>query len=136
VNPRIGVDEAARSSGFPKRSQDVDERLARSGATTQDAQDAAWPKRLKELLDGLVDLIAEVVSDRACGQSLDSPLLEPEEAAALLRIPTSTLLDLARRGKIPALRYGKHVRFHGAALIEAGTRHGQQEALDGPDMNI
>lgn len=39
------------------------------------------------------------------------PLLEASDVAALLRIPVSSVYEYARRGEIPSVRLGKHVRF-------------------------
>lgn len=39
------------------------------------------------------------------------PLLEARDVAALLRIPVSSVYEYARRGLIPHVRLGKHVRF-------------------------
>lgn len=44
------------------------------------------------------------------------PLLDPREAAALLRIHPKTLVRLAREGRIPAIRVAKHWRFRASAL--------------------
>lgn len=42
---------------------------------------------------------------------LDGPLLTPPEAAALLRLPNSTVYDLVRRNVLPHIRIGRAVRF-------------------------
>jgi excisionase family DNA binding protein len=42
---------------------------------------------------------------------LGEPLLTPPAAAALLCVRTSWIYDAARRGHVPYLRVGKHVRF-------------------------
>jgi excisionase family DNA binding protein len=39
------------------------------------------------------------------------PLLTPEEVAAHLRIHPKSAIRMARKGKLPALRLGKHWRF-------------------------
>ncbi len=44
------------------------------------------------------------------------PLLDSEEAAALLRIHPKTLQRLARRGEIVAIQIGKLWRFRASAL--------------------
>jgi excisionase family DNA binding protein len=38
-------------------------------------------------------------------------LLTADELSALLRIPRRTVLDLARRGRLPAIRIGRRVVF-------------------------
>jgi len=44
-------------------------------------------------------------------------ILTIEEAAALLRIPLSSVYHLAQTGKIPAQKVGRHWRFHRQTLI-------------------
>jgi excisionase family DNA binding protein len=45
------------------------------------------------------------------------PLLTPEEAAAHLRIHQKSAIRMAREGKLPAFRLGKHWRFRRADLM-------------------
>ncbi len=48
---------------------------------------------------------------------LDRPLLTADQAGALLGgIPRFTVLQMARDGRLPCLRVGKHVRFCPAEL--------------------
>ena len=42
---------------------------------------------------------------------LDHRLLTAEEVAELLRLPASTVCDLARNGRLPHLRIGRALRF-------------------------
>jgi excisionase family DNA binding protein len=49
---------------------------------------------------------------------LDYPLLDTQEAAALLKINSATLQRLARAEEIPALKIGKLWRFSKSALDE------------------
>jgi excisionase family DNA binding protein len=42
---------------------------------------------------------------------LDHSLLTAEEVAELLRLPASTVYDLARTGRLPHLRIGRALRF-------------------------
>ena len=42
---------------------------------------------------------------------LDRQLLTAEEVADLLRLPVSTIYDLARTGRLPHLRIGRALRF-------------------------
>ncbi len=44
-------------------------------------------------------------------------ILTLNEAAELLRIPRSSVYKLAREGKIPAQKVGRHWRFHRETLI-------------------
>lgn len=48
--------------------------------------------------------------------SLGEPLLTPQEAGRLLRLPTSTVYDLARRDVLPHIRIGRAIRFSRADL--------------------
>jgi excisionase family DNA binding protein len=47
---------------------------------------------------------------------VNGPLLTPLEAAELLRLPRSTLYELCRRGVLPHLRLGRHIRFERDSL--------------------
>jgi len=44
-------------------------------------------------------------------------LLTGDEAAVLLRVRKSTVMDLARRGVVPSVRIGRAVRFVEADLV-------------------
>lgn len=46
------------------------------------------------------------------------PIITIEEAAELLQIPVSSVYKLAREGKIPAQKVGRHWRFHRATLLK------------------
>jgi excisionase family DNA binding protein len=82
----------------------------------------AWPERIKALLGAFIDVAAEELAARPSTASLAEPTLQPKELAELLKIPESTVLELARRGEIPYLRIGKHVRFDRAQVAEALAR--------------
>ncbi|MDD5368128.1 MAG: helix-turn-helix domain-containing protein [Anaerolineaceae bacterium] len=45
-------------------------------------------------------------------------ILTIEEAAAYLRIPTSSVYKLAQAGKIPAQKVGRHWRFYRPSLTQ------------------
>jgi excisionase family DNA binding protein len=49
-------------------------------------------------------------------QSRFEPLLDPKQAAALLRVHQKTLVRLAREGRVPAIRVAKHWRFRASTL--------------------
>jgi excisionase family DNA binding protein len=56
--------------------------------------------------------------------SLDPPLLTARQAAELLgAIPPKTVLQLAREGRLPSVRIGRHVRFVQAELEATLTEH-------------
>jgi excisionase family DNA binding protein len=42
---------------------------------------------------------------------LTQPLLSAHQAAGILSVRTSWIYDAARRGELPCVRLGKHVRF-------------------------
>ena len=50
------------------------------------------------------------------GSTVFEPLLDSEEAAALLKIHPKTLQKLARTGKVDAIQIGKLWRFRASAL--------------------
>ena len=60
---------------------------------------------------------------------LDHRLLTAEEVAELLRLPVSTIYDLARTGRLPHLRIGRALRFSRndleAHLAESCRGHNQ-----------
>ena len=56
-------------------------------------------------------LLAEVVMETSFEQLLNS-----QEAAKLLGVHPKTLMQIARRGKVPAVRVGKFWRFRASAL--------------------
>jgi excisionase family DNA binding protein len=45
-------------------------------------------------------------------------ILEPREVAELLKLRHSTVLDLSRRGVLPAFKIGKHWRYRRVDLDE------------------
>jgi excisionase family DNA binding protein len=47
-----------------------------------------------------------------------TPLLDAEEAAAMLNVPKSWVMDQARANKIPHVKLGHYTRFHRDALEE------------------
>lgn len=47
----------------------------------------------------------------------DTRLLTPAEAAALLTLKESTLRDYSRRGIVPSVKLGRHLRFVEADLV-------------------
>jgi len=46
-------------------------------------------------------------------------LLTAEEVAELLHIPRSTVSDYARRGVLPSIKLGRHVRFVRSDVADA-----------------
>src|SRR6266478_6023913 len=70
-----------------------------------------WPDELKQIIGMLIDLVARALS--ANGQKLMlNEVLTADELAAKLKIPVSTVEELARKKKLTgAFRIGKHWRF-------------------------
>jgi excisionase family DNA binding protein len=67
------------------------------------------------------------VTDQLPPLTLAEPLLTAEQVARLLGIPRSSVYEYARRGEdpLPAVRVGRHVRFHRSALERwLGEQHG------------
>jgi excisionase family DNA binding protein len=59
-----------------------------------------------------------IVADQFPPLTLAEPLLTAEQVSRLLGIPRSSVYEYARRGEdpLPAVRVGRHVRFHRTAL--------------------
>lgn len=55
--------------------------------------------------------------------SLDEPLLDPEQAAALLNVRPSWVRDATRVGRLPCIRVGRHLRFTRPMLEEWAAHH-------------
>ena len=76
--------------------------------------------------------LAEVVMETSFEQLLNS-----QEAAKLLGVHPKTLMLMARRGKIPAVRVGKFWRFRASALdswvrsaVDSSTTRTYRESLE------
>ena len=88
------------------------EYLAAGEAEPQDL-----PALLAELEHLRADLWARLMSvSQAPPPAGDTPLLNVDEASAVLNIPKSYVYDLARQGKIPSIKVGKYLRFQRRAL--------------------
>lgn len=59
-----------------------------------------------------------------------SEILTIDELAAYLRIPKSTLYKLAREGKVPSNKIGRHWRFQKRSIDR--WLEGQQVVMPGP----
>jgi len=78
----------------------------------------AWAGELKDLLGGLIDLVASLVSSDKRGLVLEK-ILTPEELSERLKLPLSSIYEAARSGRLPAFRVGKHWRFDLDVLKQA-----------------
>jgi hypothetical protein len=64
------------------------------------------------------------VPPRAPSAAGGSPLLDAQQASALLNVPASWLLAQARADRVPHMRLGRYVRFDGEELLH-WVRNGQ-----------
>ena len=71
----------------------------------------SWPDELKEIANAIIDLAAR--SFAASGPILVlNEVVTADELSTRLKVPVSTIEELARKGKLPgAFRVGKHWRF-------------------------
>ena len=51
-------------------------------------------------------------------ENSQSDILTVDEAAALLKIPRSSVYKLAQQGKIPGQKVGRHWRFYRPKLVQ------------------
>ena len=73
-------------------------------------EEPAWAMELKEILCRLVDLGVGLVSSNGTGLILRE-VLSVQELAERFKLPESTVEEMARTGKLPAFKVGKHWRF-------------------------
>ncbi len=80
----------------------------------------------RSALDRLESSLIDAAREPAPTQ--EQPLLDAKQTGAFLHIPTCRVYELARQGKIPAVRIGaKCVRFRPAALQEWVVRLEKKE---------
>jgi len=72
-----------------------------------------------------------VAVDPAVALSLDEPLLDVEQAAALLAVRPSWVRDATRAGRLPCIRIGKHLRFTRPMLEQWAALHRIENAATG-----
>jgi excisionase family DNA binding protein len=101
------------------------------------------PQRVTEVArDAVAGLLAEAerlrvalwarlfdVPERGGTAPPSTRLLTAPTVAEALGVPVSYVYELARTGRLPAVRFGKYVRFAPEALQEWQARH--EERLDG-----
>lgn len=63
--------------------------------------------------------------------SLDEPLLNVDQAAALLSVRPSWVRDASRAGRLPCIRVGKHMRFTRPMLEDWAAQHRNKNAETG-----
>jgi len=66
--------------------------------------------------------------DPALSLSLDEPLLDVEQAAALLNVRPSWVRDATRAGRLPCIRVGRHLRFTRPMLERWAAQHRIEDA--------
>lgn len=59
---------------------------------------------------------------------LDEPLLDAEQAAALLNVRPSWVRDATRAGRLPCIRVGRHLRFTRPMLEDWAAAHRIEDA--------
>lgn len=62
---------------------------------------------------------------------LDEPLLDAEQAAALLNVRPSWVRDATRAGRLPCIRVGRHLRFTRPMLEAWAAAHRIEDAEAG-----
>jgi len=77
-----------------------------------------WPKRPPLPIATAMVQLAPDSSERELPEIGFEPVLNSEEAAALLQIHPKTLQRMARQGAVPAFRIGDLWRFRASALDE------------------
>jgi excisionase family DNA binding protein len=79
----------------------------------------------------LVDGESVVAVDPALALSLDEPLLDVDQAAALLNVRPSWVRDATRAGRLPCIRVGRHLRFTRPMLEQWAAQHRIENAATG-----
>jgi excisionase family DNA binding protein len=74
--------------------------------------------------------------DREIMLSLEEPLLNAEQAAALLNVRPSWIRDATRAGRLPCIRVGRHLRFTRPMLERWAAQHRIENAamVTGPRL--
>lgn len=62
-------------------------------------------------------------ADQLHALSLDEPLLDAEQAAALLNVRPSWVRDATRAGRLPHIRVGRHLRYTRPMLEQWAAGH-------------
>jgi excisionase family DNA binding protein len=75
------------------------------------------------------------LTDQVKGQERFEPLLDSEQVAELMQVHPETVKRRARRGEIPALKFGKLWRFRASDLESCiGEMRHETSDTDGEDM--
>ncbi len=68
--------------------------------------------------------------------SLEEPLLDAEQAAALLNVRPSWIRDATRAGRLPCIRVGRHLRFTRPMLERWAAQHRIEDAAMRPGPRL
>jgi excisionase family DNA binding protein len=68
--------------------------------------------------------------------SLEEPLLNAEQAAALLNVRPSWIRDATRAGRLPCIRVGRHLRFTRPMLERWAAQHRIENAAARPGPRL
>jgi excisionase family DNA binding protein len=74
--------------------------------------------------------------DQDIALSLDEPLLDAEQAAALLNVRPSWIRDATRAGRLPCIRVGRHLRFTRPMLERWAAQHRIEDAAARPGPRL
>ena len=88
-----------------------------------------WPDELKIILASLVDLAAKVLQSNNSTKLFLNEVVNAEELSARLKVPSSTIEELARTGKLKgAFKVGRHWRFDMDVLRGTLPTTGEEES--------
>lgn len=68
--------------------------------------------------------------------SLEEPLLNVEQAAALLNVRPSWIRDATLAQRLPCIRVGKHLRFTRPMLEQWAAQHRIEDAVSRPGPRL
>ena len=74
-------------------------------------QPLKFPNRTTDITSTMNNALSASTIQPSCEVSTDSEILTVTDVARFLRVPESTVYKLARIGKLPASKIGKHWRF-------------------------
>lgn len=69
-----------------------------------------------------------MANEFAATLSLEEPLLDAQQAAALLNVRPSWIRDATRAGRLPCIRVGRHLRFTRPMLEQWAAQHRIEDA--------
>lgn len=74
--------------------------------------------------------------DQNIALSLEEPLLNAEQAAALLNVRPSWIRDATRAGRLPCIRVGRHLRFTRPMLERWAAQHRIEDVIARPGPRL